>query len=236
MSRTTTGPSKETVVALLEGVDLFNSLNEEELEKLAEGAQTVEWDPDETLFEEGDDGDRCYIIASGSVKVVRRFPDGRRLMLARVGPGNVVGELALLSGERRSATVQAVDPTIAVALTSRQVLEILRTDANAALGLATLLANRLRSANERMFEYAMATVSGRVVATLLAQVEARLAQGAKEENVEVVGGPTDVARLAGSSKESVLRVLHWLENDGVISIKRGKMVIKDASTLAKYLR
>jgi CRP/FNR family cyclic AMP-dependent transcriptional regulator len=126
----------ETIVALLQGLDWLSSLTDPELEGLARGATTVEWEPGEIVFEEGDTGDHCYVLHSGAVKVVRRFADGLRLTLARLGPGNIVGELALFEGDRRSATVEAVEPSIAVCLSARNVMAILRTDADAALGMA----------------------------------------------------------------------------------------------------
>jgi CRP/FNR family transcriptional regulator, cyclic AMP receptor protein len=226
---------RETIVSLLQGVDWFSSLTTEELESLADGATTVQLDRDDTIFEEGDRGDRCFLIQSGSVKVLRRFPDGRRMTLARLGPGNVFGELALMGGERRSATVQAAEPTLVIGLGADEVMDVLRKDPEAALGVALTLADRLRAANERLFEYALATVSGRVAATLLAQVEARQAQGAGDRDVEVVGSATDLARLAGAARDSATRVLHWLENEGVLTLKRGKTIVHDPGALSKYL-
>jgi CRP/FNR family transcriptional regulator len=223
------------VVSLLGGLDWFAGLTEEELDDLARGARTLEWQPDQVVFEEGERGDDCFVIQSGSVKVVRRFPDGRRITLARLGAGSVVGELALFNGERRSASVQATEPTIAVALAGKDVMGILQTDPEAAMSVAITLADRLRAANERLFEHALATVAGRVAATLLAQVEARQAQGAGDKNVEVVGNSTDIARLAGASREAATRVMHWLENEGVISLKRGKTIVHDPSALSKHL-
>ena len=226
---------RETIKSLLEGMEWFTSLTGEELDDLVDRAETVEYDPGDVVFEEGDRGDRCFVLHSGGVKVLRRFPDGRRITLARLGPGAVFGELALFDGERRSATVQSVESSIAVALRAKDVMSIVRSDPEAALAMALGLADRLRAANERLFEYALATVSGRVAATLLAQVEARQAQGAGDRDVVVVGSPTDVARLAGAAKESATRVLHWLENEGVLTLKRGKTVIHDPTALSKYL-
>lgn len=214
---------------------MFSSLTREELDDLAGKAETVRWEAGDTVFEEGARGDRCFVIQSGAVKVLRRFPDGRRITLARLEPGAVFGELALFEGERRSATVVALEPTMAVGLDADDVMSILRTDAEAALGMALGLADRLRATNERLFEYALSTVSGRVAATLLSQVEARIAQGAKDRDVEIVGSASDVARLAGAARDSVSRVLHWLENEGVITLKRGKTLVHDPSALSKYL-
>jgi CRP-like cAMP-binding protein len=93
----------ETVVALLDSVDWFASLTREELEGLARKAHTAHWALGAVGFEEGDQGDCCYIIPSGSVKTLRRFPDGRRITLTRetraspASPGQTVlrGPLAL---------------------------------------------------------------------------------------------------------------------------------------------
>jgi CRP-like cAMP-binding protein len=225
----------DTVVALLAGHEWFASLTDEELTGLADKAETVYWEAGNVVFEEGERGDDCYVLHSGAVKILRRFPDGRRITLARLGPGSVVGELALFNGERRSATVEALEPTLAVALAGENVMSILKADPEAAISVAVGLADRLRAANERMFEHALATVTGRVAATLLGQVEARQAQGAGDRDIEVVGSPVDIARLAGAPRESATRVLHWLENEGVISLKRGKTIVHEPAALSRYL-
>lgn len=226
---------KDTVVSLLAAHEWFSSLAREDLDHLAETAETVNWQPGTVVFEEGDTGDHCYLLHSGSVKVLHHFPDGRRVTLARLEPGSVVGELALFNGERRSATVEAIEQTLAVQLTGTEVMSILRRDADAALNVAIGLAARLRASNERLLEHALSTVTGRVTATLLGQVEARQAQGAGDRDVEVLGSSVDVARLAGAPRESATRVLHWLENEGVITLKRGKTVVHDPAALSRYL-
>ena len=225
----------DTVVTLLAGHEWFASLTDDELTDLADRAETVFWETGTVVFDEGERGTDCYVLHSGAVKILRRFPDGRRITLARLGPGSVVGELALFNGERRSATVEAVEPSLAVVLAGEDVMSILKTDPEAAISVAIGLADRLRAANERMFEHALATVTGRVAATLLGQVEARQAQGAGDRNVEVVGTPVDIARLAGAPREQATRVMHWLENEGVISMKRGKTVVHDPAALSRYL-
>jgi CRP/FNR family transcriptional regulator len=227
---------QDTVIALLDSVDWFASLTREEIEELAQSAETLHWDIGAIVFEEGDRGDRCYILHTGCVKVLRRFPDGRRLTLARLTAGSIFGELAIFNGERRSATVQAAEPSVAIALEADRVMAILRSDPEAAMQVTISLADRLRATNERLFEYSVSSSSGRIVATLLAQVEARQQQGAGETDIEVVGSTVDIARLAGAGRESATRVMHWLENEGLITIKRGKVVVHDPTALSKQLR
>lgn len=223
------------MIERLATLDWFAALSDEKLEALGAKATAVRWEPDDTVFEEGDLGQCCYVLHSGAVKVLRSLPDGRRITLARLGPGSIFGELALFNGERRSASVVALELTSAVALAADDVMGLLRTDARATLRVATGLADRLRATNERLLEYALATTSGRVVATLLAQVEARQDQGAGDRDVEVIGTATDIARLAGASRESVVRVMHRLENEGVITMKRGKTIVHSPPTLSEHL-
>ena len=225
----------DTVVALLDSADWFSSMTKDEIEELAKSAKTVHWDLGEIVFEEGDRGDSCYIVHTGSVKVLRRFPDGRRLTLARLGAGSIFGELAIFNSERRSATIQAAEPSVGIALEHDRVMSILRSDPEAALSVVVSLADRLRATNQRLFESSVSSASGRVIATLLSQVEARQQQGAGEHDVEVVGSVVDIARLAGAQRESAARVMYWLENEGLITIKRGRVIVHDVPALTNQL-
>jgi CRP/FNR family transcriptional regulator, cyclic AMP receptor protein len=227
----------DTIVALLDSIDWFASLTREEIEELAASARTFQWNTGQIVFEEGDRGDSCYILHTGSVKVLRRFPDARRITLARLGPGSIFGELAIFNGERRSATIQVVEPAVAIALDAERVMAILRSDPEAALSVTVTLADRLRATNERLFEYSVSSASGRIVATLLSQVEARQQHGkAGDVDVEIVGSVVDIARLAGTPRESATRVMHWLENEGLITIRRGRVTVHDVVALSNQLR
>ena len=228
--------SHATVVQLLEDLDWLRSLSSAEIGGLADRAETVEWDAGDTIFEEGELGDCCYIVHHGSVKVIRRFPDGRRITLARLASGDMFGELALFAGERRSATVQAAEPTATVRLAAEDLMSILRRSPDASVGMMVTLANRLRETNERLLEYALATTWGRVVGTLLAQVEARGASHPGGGDIELIGSAADIAKIAGASRESVARALHSLENEGIISMRRGKTIVHDRDALSNYLR
>jgi CRP-like cAMP-binding protein len=225
----------ETIVALLEGVDFLEPLSSEELGALAHKAATVHWDAGFTVFEEGDRGSACYVIDSGRVKVTRRLADGQPITLAQVGHCGVVGELALLAGDRRSASMEAIEPTTAVEIDSDDLMAILQSNAQAAIGLAAHVGDLLREANDRVFATATSSANGRVLATLLSQVEARQARDPGKEEVELVGTMTDLARLAGAQRDDTARVLHWLENEGVITIKRGRIVVHSPDALRGQL-
>jgi len=223
------------VVALLDELALFESLADEEIEDLARRTETVVWEAGQVVFEEGDRGDACYVIHSGRIKVLRRLVDGQPIALAQLGHGAIVGELALFASDRRSATVIAEERTSAVAISREDLMGILHGNAEAAISMAVHVARLLQRAEDRRFASATSTVNGRVLATLLAQVEARQARDPRDENIELVGSTSDLARLAGAQKDDTARVLHWLENEGVLRVKRGRIIVHSPSALRGHL-
>jgi CRP/FNR family transcriptional regulator len=224
-----------TIADLLGGLDLFASLSDEELDELADKVDTVSWEPATTVFSEGDAGDWCYVIDKGFVKLTRRLVDGSPITLAQVGQGGIVGELALFASDRRSATMVTLEPTTAVAISREDLLALLENNAQAAISMAIHVAGLLQRADERLFATSTSTVNGRILATLLAQVEARQARHPGEENVELVGSPTDLARLAGTPRDAATRLLHWLENEGIITLKRGRIIVRSPAALREQL-
>jgi CRP/FNR family transcriptional regulator len=223
------------VVALLRGLELFAALDDAEISALAEKVDVVGWEPGVVVFEEGDTGNACYVIYTGRVKLTRRLVDGQPIALAQVEHGGIVGELALFANERRAATMQAVEATTAIAIGRDDLMAILHTNAEAAISMAVHVARLLQRATDRQFASATSTVNGRLLSTLLAQVEARQARHASEEDIELVGSTSDLARTAGTQKDEATRLLHWLENEGVLRIKRGRIIVRSAEGLRRYL-
>lgn len=225
----------DTVVALLGELDLFEALAGDEVDALARKVETVGWEPGTVVFEEGDRGDVCYVIHSGRVKVTRRLVDGQPIVLAELGRGALVGELALFAADRRAGTLQAVEETTAVAISREDLMAILHGNARAAISMAVRVARLLERVQERAFASATSTVNGRILATLLAQVEARQVHNPRDDKIELVGSTADLARTAGTQKDDAARVLHWLENEGVIDLKRGRIIVRSPAALRTHL-
>ena len=225
----------ETVAALLGKLELFDALDNDEIDALARKVDTLSWDAGTVVFEEGDLGDACYVLYTGRAKVTRRLVDGQPIALAQLGHGDMVGELALFASERRAATLQAVEPTTAVSISRDDLMAILHGNADAAISMAVHVAQLLQRATDRQFASATSTVNGRLLATLLAQVEARQRHNSDEEDVELVGSTSDLARIAGTQKDDAARVLHWLENEGVLRVKRGRIIVHSPEALRGYL-
>src|SRR4051794_32745706 len=101
----------DEVVDLLARVPAFATLSRSDLERIAEVAVPRSFDPGQLVFREGDDSDTCYIVRDGHARAIRSHSDGRAITLATFGPGDIFGELAMFQDERRSATVEALEPT-----------------------------------------------------------------------------------------------------------------------------
>jgi CRP-like cAMP-binding protein len=227
--------TSEETVALLRRVPAFSTLGEEDLVAVAEVTVPRRFDANEVVFREGDESDTCYIVRSGQARAVRGHPDGRTITLANFGPGDIFGELAMFDNERRSATVEAIETTEAIAILGGDMRRLLRQHPDIAVKLVAALGRRLRETNERLARQSFQTVQSRVAAVLAQLVETARAEGAGPGDVLITSTQADLAQLAGSSRESASRFLAVLERAGIITQGRGKLVVHDSEALARYV-
>lgn len=128
-------------MASLGDVPFFSTLDESLRETLEERLVAREYSPGEVVFHEGDPGLGLFVVFEGELAILG--PSDR--LLARLGPGEVVGEMALLDGGPRSATARATKATRCGLLTRGDVLPLLRSEPALALELVGLVARRVRS-------------------------------------------------------------------------------------------
>jgi CRP/FNR family cyclic AMP-dependent transcriptional regulator len=228
-------PSGEETAALLARTEVFGDLSERELREVAQVAVPRSWERGEVIFREGDPGNTCYLIRSGAVILTREHQDGRMIALAELRAGGMFGELAIFRGETRSATAEAIEPTSAVALLAPDFQRLIRGHPEIANKLLAALAERVRRTTERLLQQSFQTVAGRVASALLAQAVARQAEGAPEHDVLIRATQTEIANLAGTSRESASRFLATLERAGVVSLGRGKVTVHDPGRLRNYI-
>jgi CRP/FNR family transcriptional regulator, cyclic AMP receptor protein len=221
-------------IALLERVPVFSTLNPEELERVAQVAVPRSFAATEVVFREGDESNTCYIVRSGHARAIREHPDGRSITLATFSPGDIFGELAMFDDERRSATVQAVESTEAIAILGGDMRRLLGLHPDIAVKLLAALGRRLRETNERLARQSFQTVQSRV-ATVLIQLVAAKGDGTEQVDVLITSTQAELAQLAGSSRESASRFLAVLERVGIITQGRGKLTVHDPSALERYV-
>lgn len=220
---------------LLGKISLFSSLEDRELDALVATTTTKRVKAKETLFRRGDPGNQLYGILSGSLKVMTTGIDAKDVMFNLMGPGEVLGEIALLDGKERSATVIAVEATELMTLDRRELFPFLEKHPRAAIGLATVLASRVRRLSERAEDRQTMPLPGRIAKRLLALAESH-------GKHPIVGGPVevrlpqqDLADLVGTTRESVNKQLRIWEEAGVVELGRGRVVLKSTEALEAVL-
>src|SRR3954451_20678432 len=153
--------SADETATLLERSPMFAGLNAPELEELAKVAVPRSYEPGQVVFREGDEGDTCFVIRTGAVKITREH-GGRTIALAELRAGDTFGELSMFGGEVRSATAQALEQTHAVALLAGDIRRLLAGNPEIALKMLETMANRVRATNQRLANQSFQTVAGRV--------------------------------------------------------------------------
>ncbi len=223
------------VVELLGKVPAFSTLEPSDLERIAQMSVPRRFEPGQAVFREGDESDTCYVVREGHARAIRSHGDGRTITLATFGPGDIFGELAMFEDERRSATVEAIDPTSVVAVLGPDMRRLMKEHPEIAARLVIALGRRLREMNERLSRQSFQTVQSRVAVVLSQLVEQEIAAGGDRTDVLVTATQADLAQLAGSSRESASRFLAVLERAGVISQGRGRLTVHDPQALEHYV-
>jgi CRP/FNR family cyclic AMP-dependent transcriptional regulator len=222
-------------VELLARVPLLTGLSQDELERIAQVAVPRSFPKGARVFHEGDESDACYIVRSGEVRVTREHSDGRAITLATLGEGEIFGELAMLDGEVRSASVEALADTELLAVAARDMRGLLERNPEITAKLVVALTRRVRETNERVAQQSFQTVPSRVAGVLSQLVAEEGADGQGREGVTIRMRQADLAQLAGTSRESVSRFLAVLDRAGVVRVGRGRVTVLEPARLRAYI-
>jgi CRP/FNR family transcriptional regulator len=216
-------------------VPVFEALEPTDLEHVAQVAVARRFAAQQVIFREGDTSDTCYVVRTGHARAIREHTDGRTIALAHFGPGDIFGELAMFDDERRSATVETLDDVDAIAISGSDMRRLLREHPDISVKLVIALGRRMREANERLTRQSFQTVQSRVAGVLGQLVDQARAEGADSTDVLVTITQSDIAQLAGSSRESASRFLAVLERAGVVTQGRGRVTVHDPTALENYI-
>lgn len=223
-----------TAIELLAGVPLLAGLSDDELERIAAVAVPRSFPKGSRVFHEGDESDACYIVKSGELRVTREHSDGRAIALATLGPRDIFGELAMLDGGLRSASVETLRDSELLAVAAIDMRGLLERNVSITAKLVIALTRRVRETNERISRQSFQTVPSRV-AGVLSQLVAEESSDPGRDSVTIRMNQVDLAQLAGTSRESVSRFLAVLERAGVVRVGRGRVTVVEPSRLRAYI-
>jgi CRP/FNR family transcriptional regulator len=222
----------ETGVGLA-NTPLFAALDDEAAAALRSCMNEVKVARGRTLFNEGDPGDRLYVVTEGKIKLGRTAADGRENLLAILGPGEMFGELSLFDPGPRTATATAVTDTAVLGLGHDELEPWLTGRPEVAAQLLGALAQRLRRTNEAMADLVFSDVPGRVAKALLDL--ARRFGVQSEDGLHVTHDLTqeELAQLVGASRETVNKALADFASRGFLRLEARAVVILDIERLSR---
>jgi CRP-like cAMP-binding protein len=215
---------------------LFEALDEDTTRDLRAAMSEVRLRRGEVLFREGQPGDRVYVIADGKIKLGHTSQDGRETLIAVLGPGEMLGELALFDPGPRAATATAIAPTRLLELRHDDLTGILDGRPQLSSQLLQSLARRLRRTNAALADLVFSDVPGRVAKALL-DLAKRFGEPV-DEGVRLVHDLTqeELAQLVGASRETVNKALAEFANRGWIRLEGRAVVILDEARLVRRAR
>jgi CRP/FNR family transcriptional regulator, cyclic AMP receptor protein len=219
------------VRSVLAGASIFEGMEASQIDALAKLAVRKRYRTREVVLRKGDPAMQIYVIASGRLKAITAGSEGRQAALSIMGPGEVFGEVAVLDGEPRSATIRALEPCELIILSRNEFYHFLERNPSAAIGLLQVLARRLRRLSERVEDSTFLEIPGRLAKALL-----RLAQRYGRDvgdgtRIELKLSQQELGDLVGATRESVNKQLRAWQSDGVIEQTEGRVVLRDLEAL-----
>ncbi len=214
-------------IEVLQSVPLFFDLSEKQLGYIAKQMVQKTYSSGEYFFLEDSEGEQCFFVIHGSVKVTRLSKDGREVILAILNEGEFFGEMSLLDGDSRSANVIALEDTKVFTLNRKDFLNVIKEYPAIAIELIKILGHRLRKSDRQITSLSLSDAEKRIALCILriADEQGMIQRGL----VSIIKMPIqqDIANMSGTSRETVSRTLKLFEIEGFINREGRKLVIMD---------
>ncbi len=219
-------------IELLRKVPLFSGLGEPELASIAELAVRKRWRARATVVRLSDPGGQLFVIVQGHLKAVSGDAEGHDTALAIMGPGEVFGEISLLDGRPRSATVVTLEECELLMLDREPFLRFLQKSPKTAIELLRVLTGRVRSLTARSEDLAFLRVGNRLAKRLADLAERHGQKGANADlRIPFKLSQQEIGDLVGATRESANKQIKAWEQAGLLSQEGGRLVIHDVGGL-----
>jgi len=215
-------------------VPIFRRAGVGELEQLGSVAKRETFKPNTVVFFQEDRADKLYVILSGGAKVYQQAEDGKQKIIGILGPGEIFGELTLLDGRERSATVETIDETEMLSMAHRDFHTLATKNPDILWRVMEVLCERIRGLNEETLNLAFEELPCRVVRVLNDLVDKHGKPGA-EGRTAIKTTPADIGKRVGCDRQESNRVLKMLSKRGLVELDIDEVVIPDARALKRAL-
>jgi CRP-like cAMP-binding protein len=223
----------EQAASLLARTSLFAGLDEAELLRLGACARRRTYRKGEYIFHQGDSGDAVFVLTDGRVKVIFASKDGDEMILATLQPPNIFGELALIDGGPRSASIQTLEPTTVLTLTRATLLELMSRQPAVTDLILRSLGRLVRIMIAQASDLVFMGLHGRVAKLLLNLIEDPAVPPNEQLSLDLKMTQSDLAAMVGGSRQSVNQILHQFERRGYLRLEGHRLIVKDLEALRR---
>jgi len=214
---------------ILSSINIFSDLSDNELEKLQKVFKPRNYLKNSMIILEEEYGDLVFVVKTGTIKITRVNDEGKEVILALLGAGEIFGELAILDGEARSANALAQENCQLLAINKEDFLDILKHNFSISYSLLCELAKRLRKSDQQIEALSLSDAEHRIGVSLLNLAEDMGVIRKGKVTIQNLPFQQDIANMAGTSRETVSRVMKILENKDMISKEGHTLIIPDYS-------
>ena len=214
---------------------LLEHLEPHEFDRLMQFARSQRHPAGEVIFRKGDPGISMMSIIEGRVKISVASSDGKEAVLAVLGPGEVLGEMAILEDKNRSADATALDACELLVLQKRDFIPFLERNPAISIRLLRILCERLRRTSALVEDRTFLSLPARLAKTLLDLADSGGHETADGTRVDFNMSQKNFGGLMGASRESVNKQLHAWQSEGLLTMGRGHVVLARPEDLARVV-
>lgn len=211
----------------LKNIPIFSDLEENSLNQILELGNLKLYSKDEIILNEDDAGTALFVIVSGKVKISRSSRDGKEVILTIMNESDFFGEMAILDGFSRSATVTALEDSKLFIIQRNDFLNLLKDHTEVSIALLQELTQRLRAAGMKIKALSLKDAEGKVASVILQLAEeiGKIKSGVVE--IERLPYQHELANMAGTSRETISRTLHTFAKKGLVELEGTHLRILD---------
>ena len=211
----------------LKMVDIFQDLSEQEIEEIDRATTITTCRRGKIFYMPEDTSEVLFLLKQGRVQLYRISPDGKKLVIATIGPGSIFGEMALIGQGMHNTFAEATEDCVLLVMSREDVEHLLVTKPKVALRIFEALGTRLKDTEARVEEIAFKGIPARLASLLL--------QLAGDRGTNTITGLThqDLGERIGTYRETTTQTLNMFKSEGLIDIGRKRITILDTEGLTQ---
>ncbi len=213
------------IIDTLRKSEIFSSLKEGEREKISSFFERLDYKNNENIFIEGDPSDKFYLVAEGSVKVVKHTMMGKDIILEMMSPGDIFGGVAVLDKKPFPASAQAMESTTVIRISRQNLLRIMDEYPILKLEIVKYFSDKLRDAHEMLKNIATERVEKRIASLLLKLSEKVGVDDGGYKRINFPLTRQEISEMVGTTVETCIRTMSKFQKKKVIKSVNGRISI-----------